>query len=144
MAKNIDTYSKKTINGSKKCVGKKNFFVAKKFFCGEKKFFIAKKSRLIYHSTRLVELNPTVSKSFLQLRYEQSYRLNYSCDFGTLTRYNSRLTRERPKIFADSYSSHREEQNDISFVFKFDCSLKVNYTLLLVISSGNFGLLGGL
>ena len=62
----------------------------------------------------------------LLVRYEQSYRLNYSCDFGTLTRYNSRLTRERPKIFTDSYSSHREEQNDISFVFKFDCSLNVN------------------
>ena len=70
---------------------------------------MTKKVHVICHSMRLDPLYPTVPRSSFYVEYELNYRSNYSCVFDTLTRYISRQTRFRVKIFADLALARREE-----------------------------------
>ena len=59
---------------------------------------MTKKVRVICHSKRLNALYPMVPRLSFFVEYELNYKSIYSCDFATLTRYNSRQTRFSKKF----------------------------------------------
>ena len=79
---------------------------------------MTKKVSVICHSKRLNAVYPTVPRSSFYVEYELNYKSIYSCDFATLTRYNSRQTRFRAKIFAPRLFLDLEE-----YSYQISCDL---------------------
>ena len=79
---------------------------------------MTKKVSVICHSKRLNALYPKVPRSSFYVEYELNYKSIYSCDFATLTRYNSRQTRFRAKIFAPRLFLDLEE-----YSYQISCDL---------------------